>query len=101
MAAVYLGLEPKLSKLEPLAFRRVAREVANILASHLIGAVGTLLTLELRPSVPVLVPRDGSIALEAVSAVRRGTGSVMRVETAVRDREGLYRIPVTLFPEEP
>ncbi len=77
------------------------QEVANILASHLIGAIGTLLALDLRPSVPVLVPRDGSIALEAVSAVRRGTGSVMRVETAVRDREGLYRIPVTLFPEEP
>ena len=53
------------------------QEVANILASHLIGAVGTLLTLELRPSVPVLVPRDGSIALEAVSAVRRGTGQAV------------------------
>jgi len=31
MAAIYLGLEPKLSELEPLALRRVAREAVNIL----------------------------------------------------------------------
>jgi chemotaxis protein CheY-P-specific phosphatase CheC len=77
------------------------QEVANILASHLIGAVGTLLSTDLRPSVPVLVPRDGRSALEAVSAVRRGTGSLLRVETVVRDTEGVYRIPVTFFLEEP
>jgi len=31
MAAVYLGLEPRLSELEPLALRRVAREAVHIL----------------------------------------------------------------------
>ncbi len=31
MAEVYLGLAPKLSKLEPIAFRRVAQETVNIL----------------------------------------------------------------------
>ncbi len=31
-AAVYLGLEPKINKLEPMAFRRLAQETAKILA---------------------------------------------------------------------
>lgn len=31
MAAIYLGLEPRLSELEPLVLRRVAKEAVNIL----------------------------------------------------------------------
>lgn len=76
------------------------REVANILASHLVGAVGEVLGLELLPSVPVLVARDGAAALEIVAGMRRAYGGTVRVETDLIDTAGRFRIPVTFFPEE-
>ena len=76
------------------------QELANILASHAVAAMGGLIGAVLRPSVPVLVPRDAEAALQAVCATRRSVGGSMRVETTLRGPGDAIAVGLCYIPSD-
>ncbi len=93
MAAVYLGLEPKLSKLEPVAFRRVARETAKILAdSELVLPTPEVKGLWEHPDqyaeqiLELLEPFQG--ALDAIETQKREVEKAQKAKTDLLEQLG-------------
>jgi chemotaxis protein CheC len=75
------------------------RELGNILASHVVSAIGDTLGTPVLPSVPLLAMHDGATALAALVAHQAGNGPVIRVETEILDEDGELRGILVLVPD--
>lgn len=75
------------------------RELGNILASHMVSAIGETLGTPVLPSVPRLTMRDAAAALAALVAHQAGNGPVVRVETEILDENGELRGILVLVPD--
>jgi chemotaxis protein CheC len=75
-------------------------EVANIVASHALSAVGDLVGTIVLPSPPQLVAVDAPRAFAQLSAGRAGTRPLLRIEVELCDRAGEMRALLVWTPAE-
>jgi chemotaxis protein CheC len=75
------------------------REVGNIVASHVVSALGALLGASVLPSPPQLELEGAPRALAALVAARAGERSVLRIEVALCDRASELPMLLVYVPD--